>query len=220
MKRIFWNAMTLTALAVGMTCACLAQSATPAANLTASVDPPAAATPATSTPAAPNGGADATHATPSADKQELQPTVSQEIEALKGRIDQLENEVKEEKARALADSADTAAIKAAEKELVAGDGSVALNAAKPATGVLPTMQAAAPAAPPEIGAQVTTKGEPFPGDWTWLNSNGHASDSPMSTKYFTPEFRADANYTLDYNHPEDDTLGGVDGDLSLRRMAA
>jgi hypothetical protein len=30
----------------------------------------------------------------------------------------------------------------------------------------------------------------------------------MSTKYFTPEFRADANYTLDYNHPEDDSLGG------------
>jgi hypothetical protein len=30
----------------------------------------------------------------------------------------------------------------------------------------------------------------------------------MSTKYFTPEFRADANFTLDYNHPEDDSLGG------------
>jgi hypothetical protein len=30
----------------------------------------------------------------------------------------------------------------------------------------------------------------------------------MSTKYFTPEFRADANYTLDYNHPKDDSLGG------------
>jgi hypothetical protein len=67
--------------------------------------------------------------------------------------------------------------------------------------------AAAPAAP-ELDAQVTTKGEPFPGDWTWLNSNGHATDSPMSTKYFTPEFRADANYTVDYNHPEDDSLGG------------
>jgi hypothetical protein len=54
-----------------------------------------------------------------------------------------------------------------------------------------------------------TTGLPFPGDWTWLNSNGHAtSDSPMATKYFTPEFRADANYTLDYNHPEDDSLGG------------
>ena len=67
--------------------------------------------------------------------------------------------------------------------------------------------AAAPATP-DLDAQVTTKGEPFPGDWTWLNSNGHATDSPMSTKYFTPEFRADANYTLDYNHPEDDSLGG------------
>ena len=30
----------------------------------------------------------------------------------------------------------------------------------------------------------------------------------MATKYFTPEFRADANYTLDYNHPNDDSLGG------------
>jgi hypothetical protein len=55
----------------------------------------------------------------------------------------------------------------------------------------------------------TTKGEPFEGDWTWLNSNGHAVDSPMATKYFTPEFRADANYILDYNHPQDDTMGGA-----------
>jgi hypothetical protein len=67
--------------------------------------------------------------------------------------------------------------------------------------------ASAPALP-EIGAQTTTKGEPFEGDWTWLNSNGHQTDSPMATKYFTPEFRADANYTLDYNHPKDDSLGG------------
>ena len=68
--------------------------------------------------------------------------------------------------------------------------------------------AAAPATP-ELDAQVTTRGEPFPGDWTWLNSNGHSVDSPMSTKYFTPEFRADANYILDYNHPSDDTMGGA-----------
>jgi hypothetical protein len=190
----------------------MAQSATSdsnpsSTNLTASVDPPAAATPAT-----PNGGADATHATSSADKQELQPTVAQEIEALKSRIDQLENEVKEERARALADSADTAAIKAAEKELVAGNGGVGLNATRPAAGVSPSLQAAAPAAapaaPPEISAERLTKEAPFPGDWTWLNDNGHQTDSPMATKYFTPEFRADANYTLDLNHPEDDSLGG------------
>jgi hypothetical protein len=30
----------------------------------------------------------------------------------------------------------------------------------------------------------------------------------MATKYFTPEFRIDANYMLSYNHPKDDTLGG------------
>ena len=30
----------------------------------------------------------------------------------------------------------------------------------------------------------------------------------MSTKYFTPEIRFDANYILDYNHPEDDSMVG------------
>ncbi len=31
----------------------------------------------------------------------------------------------------------------------------------------------------------------------------------MATKYFTPEFRADAHYMLDYNHPKDDSMGGA-----------
>lgn len=66
-----------------------------------------------------------------------------------------------------------------------------------ATGTAPaaTAPAAAPATP-EIGAETTTKSAPFPGDWTWLNSNGRVVDSPMSTKYFTPEFRADVNYVF------------------------
>jgi hypothetical protein len=61
---------------------------------------------------------------------------------------------------------------------------------------------------PTISAERTKKSAPFPGDWTWLNSNGRVVDSPMSTKYFTPEFRADTNYTWDHNHPSDDSLGG------------
>src|SRR5208283_609022 len=127
--------------------------------------------------------------------------------------EQLETEVKEDHERALADSADTAALKAAEKELVAGNGGAIQIPARPAAGTSSSLQTAAPAAPaepaaPEISAQTTTLGEPFPGDWTWTNNNGHQTDSPMATKYFTPEFRADANYTIDYNHPEDDTLGG------------
>jgi hypothetical protein len=45
-------------------------------------------------------------------------------------------------------------------------------------------------------------------DWTWMNASGRQDDSPWSTKYFTPEFRADANYIDDFNHPRDDTMGG------------
>jgi TolA-binding protein len=148
-----------------------------------------------------------------ATKPEMQPTIEDRFKAMQARIDDLENEVKSQRAVILADSKDTADLKAAEKALVAG---VEAPVTASTNGASPTLQpasqatpvAAAPAAAPEISSQITTKGEPFPGDWTWLNSNGHASDSPMSTKYFTPEFRADANYTIDFNHPKDDTLGG------------
>src|SRR5467141_161224 len=30
----------------------------------------------------------------------------------------------------------------------------------------------------------------------------------MDTKFFTPEFRADVDYIYDFNHPQDDTIGG------------
>ena len=168
--------------------------------MVASSDPPPA--PVSASVSAPDTGT--SQPSTAAAKPAIQQTVDQKIDALENRIEQLEDEVKEARAAALVDSNDTAAMKEAEKNMVAGN------------GVLPTavgvsMQAPAPAAaptPPEISAERLTKEAPFPGDWTWLNSNGHASDSPMSTKYFTPEFRADANYTLDMNHPEDDSLGG------------
>jgi hypothetical protein len=118
---------------------------------------------------------------------------------MKARIGKLESELDTAKQADDAEK-DASELRTAET----GDSSSMAPATQAATAPAP---AAAPA-PPEIDAQVTTKGEPFPGDWTWLNSNGHATDSPMSTKYFTPEFRADANYTLDYNHPHDDSLGG------------
>jgi len=126
--------------------------------------------------------------------------VVKELVEMKARIAQLESELGASNAER-----DANALRSAEGVAVGGGSS---------SSMMPAMQAAAPPpaaapAPPEIGAQTTTKGEPFDGDWTWLNSNGHAVDSPMSTKYFTPEFRADANYILDYNHPHDDTMGGA-----------
>jgi hypothetical protein len=218
MRGIVWKAMTLAACTVGMTSLSVAQSSVPnpvSPGLTAKAEPPPATDKA---PAPPVSGTVPAATTPAA-KQELKPTVEQEIDALKSRIDELETEVKQAKTAVLADSADTAALKAAEKALVAGSGAVPAStgvtpsSASPGfssstAGQEPAPATAAAPAPKEISAQTTTKGEPCEGDWTWLNSNGHASDSPMATKYFTPEFRADANYTLDYNHPKDDSLGG------------
>ena len=117
---------------------------------------------------------------------------------MKARIAKLESQLGEASDAATADK-DANALRSAETSDTTGSMAVG-QATAPAPVAAPT--------PPEITAETTTKAAPFPGDWTWLNSNGHAVDSPMSTKYFTPEFRADANFTLDYNHPEDDSLGG------------
>jgi hypothetical protein len=129
--------------------------------------------------------------------------IARELAEMKARIAQLEEELKESKAAGDATIADKDANALRKAEAAATSEGTSSSAAGITQDAAP-----AAAAAPEISSQITTKGEPFPGDWTWLNSNGHASDSPMSTKYFTPEFRADTNYTLDYNHPKDDSLGG------------
>jgi hypothetical protein len=200
MRRVFGKAMTLAAIAAVTACIGSAQTnpaSAPQQSLLAASDP--------------SGGAAADTTThPAAAAPPTASPLEQEVEVLKARIDQLEQEVKDQRAATSEANSDASALNAAEKDLVGGNQSSALHGA-----VLAVNPQAAPApapaepAPPEIGAQTTTKGEPFPGDWTWLNSNGHATDSPMSTKYFTPEFRADANYILDYNHPIDDTMGGA-----------
>ncbi|WP_260703184.1 porin [Edaphobacter flagellatus] len=51
--------------------------------------------------------------------------------------------------------------------------------------------------------------EPFSfADFTWLNGNARTKDTPYATKFFTPEIRSDVNYTYDFNHPQDNTIGG------------
>ena len=159
-------------------------------------DPHAAAdATATSSAAAPNPAA--TIAAPMNND-----AVIKELAEMKARIALLEAELKANRGAGAAASAeaDASALRSA-----AMGSSSSMTADMQAAAVPPP--AAAPA-PPEISAERLTKEAPFPGDWTWLNSNGHQVDSPMATKYFTPEFRADANYTLDYNHPGDDSLGG------------
>ncbi len=54
------------------------------------------------------------------------------------------------------------------------------------------------------------KSEPFAfADFTWLNGNSRTKDSPLDTRVFTGEFRADTSYIYDFAHPRDHTLGGT-----------
>jgi hypothetical protein len=79
-------------------------------------------------------------------------------------------------------------------------------------GGAPPAAGAAPAAAVAVGTQTVAKpakAEPFAfADWTWLNGTARTKDSPMDTKFFTPEIRADVDYVYDFNHPKDDTIGG------------
>jgi hypothetical protein len=175
---------------------------------TAMVEPPAktepgsgpvtssgsAATPAASTPAS---TPTVTSAAPAPTATSLsRDSVMKELTDLKARIAELESIMSADK--------DANALRSAEGT----DGSLTSAQVTPGATITPAAVTPAPATPPEISAERLTKEAPFPGDWTWLNSNGRVVDTPMATKYFTPEFRADVNYTLDYNHPEDDSLGG------------
>jgi hypothetical protein len=45
-------------------------------------------------------------------------------------------------------------------------------------------------------------------DWTWLNGNSRQHDSPLDTKYFSGEFRADTFFGEDFNQPIDHSMGG------------
>ena len=45
-------------------------------------------------------------------------------------------------------------------------------------------------------------------DWTWLNGNPRNKDTVWDSKFFTPEIRLDAHFIEDFNHPQDDTIGG------------
>jgi hypothetical protein len=138
--------------------------------------------------------------------------VADELAAMRKRIDELEAELK---GRSAADQPPAPA-----------------PATPPVPALAPQGAAPAPAAAPEApkpgpGQFLTTAGtisnyygdtdiathpagfDPFSyADWSWMNANGRNEDSPWSTKYFTPEFRADVNYMDSFNHPRDNTMGG------------
>jgi hypothetical protein len=58
-------------------------------------------------------------------------------------------------------------------------------------------------------ALLLSAAQPFAfADFTWLNGNARTSESPLETKAFTGEFRADSSYIFHFAHPVDHTLSG------------
>ena len=45
-------------------------------------------------------------------------------------------------------------------------------------------------------------------DFSWMPGNYAPAESPISTKYFTPEIRLDTAYHYDFSNPQDDTISG------------
>src|SRR6202050_5043959 len=135
-------------------------------------------------------------------ESEVPAAVMKELEEMEKRIEELEAALK---------SRDTAASKS-------GDPSTAQPAADSSS--IDTTAAAQQAAPaPAASATSTvakifepqkqTQADPFSyADWTWLNGTPRTEDTPLATKYFTPEVRFDTNFMEDYNQPRDHTMGG------------
>jgi hypothetical protein len=122
----------------------------------------------------------------SATDQQIPPAVAKELEAMKKRIDELEAELRSAKAQE--------------------HPATPVTTAMATTPITPTAPSEAVTAHTEEPPSTT---EPFAfADFTWLNGNPRTRESPMDTKFFTPEIRADVDYIYDFNHPQDDTIGG------------
>lgn len=135
---------------------------------------------------------------------ERRAAILQELDAMKKRIDALEAEL---------NSGSQPAPVSKTAELIPA----IAHPADPSAAPLPvssressSLSFVAPAQVfPEVAPQKKQPSEPFAfADFTWMNGNPREKDTPLDTKLFTPEFRADVSYIFDFNHPKDDTLVG------------
>ena len=121
-----------------------------------------------------------------------------EIQTLKAKLAELESQL-----TGAADQGTVALIPASlaapKKDAVAAN--VAPSEAAPA---------ASDSQAPGGGPEKAEKPAPFSfADFTWLNGTPRNHDSPLDSKYFSGEFRADTSYIYDYNHPIDHSLSGT-----------
>ncbi len=88
------------------------------------------------------------------------------------------------------------------------------SSAEPSTSAMTVDTSAMPVSDAVRNSRIPTvapaeKSAPFAfADFTWLNGNPRTKEAAFDSKFFTPEVRADVDYTYDFRHPKDDTIGG------------
>jgi len=151
--------------------------------------------------------------------------LEKELAEMKARIAELEAALKPAAAPA---AAPATAPESPTAYSSSSSSSIAMSAQgqAPATAASPSATPApAAAAPPDFPTQTQTKADPFSfADWTWMNNTSRNEDTPLATKYFTPEIRVDANYINSNNQPTDHTMGGStesfrNGEVQLEQMS-
>jgi hypothetical protein len=129
--------------------------------------------------------------------------LARELATLKKRIEELEAILKSKEAEELPPPADSAAAEGPMEKPAVPE--LPLAAANPTEPAAPAADPSRKAAP----GQRQPKAEPFAfADFTWLTGNPRTTESPLDTKAFTGEFRADTVFVKDINHPQDDSIGG------------
>ena len=69
-------------------------------------------------------------------------------------------------------------------------------------------------------AAETKPADPFAfADFTWAPGNYAPRESPLQTKYFTPEIRLDTDYNYTFNHPKDHTISGSSEVFRVERVS-
>ncbi len=150
-----------------------------------------------------NGPAESSRASENSDS-DTNAAILRELESMKARIAELETQLKAQRAGNAAPVLQTT-TQPAERLAAAAHDSVAVpvSAAAPASLTI-TAVSTEPAHPASA-----EKSAPFAfADFTWLNGNPRTETPAFDSKFFTPEIRADVNYTYDFRHPKDDTIGG------------
>src|SRR5712691_2934939 len=145
----------------------------------------------------PAGGNTAAGQQASAGDQPIPQEILQELDAMKKRIEQLEAQLKQH----AAEEQPATVVHTAKASTP-----TAISAGSSPAFAPPAVEAASLSGPAPAKNESE---EPFAfADWTWLNGNPRTKEAAFDSKFFTPEIRADVDYTYDFNHPKDDTIGG------------